>query len=95
MNKVFFVTGDNMITPETVSLLRAKYPDLINMFSEYQFIFANKISETDFEKGDRLIAFDDTQYTLLSLAKVYAIINTPLIVIVNAKTHEVVVEEIS
>ena len=95
MNKVFFVTGDNMITPETVSLLRAKYPDLINMFSEYQFIFANKISETDFEKGDRLIVFDDTQYTLLSLAKVYAIINTPLIVIVNAKTHEVVVEEIS
>ena len=84
-----------MITPETVSLLRAKYPDLINMFSEYQFIFANKISETDFEKGDRLIVFDDTQYTLLSLAKVYAIINTPLIVIVNAKTHEVVVEEIS
>jgi len=95
MNKVFFVTGDNMITPETVSLLRAKYPDLINIFSEYQFIFANKISETDFEKGDRLIVFDDTQYTLLSLAKVYAIINTPLIVIVNAKTHEVVVEEIS
>ncbi len=84
-----------MITPEVVKTLRASYHSLINMFSEYQFIFANKIFETDFVEGDRLIVFDDSCYTISALAVVYEKTKRPLIIIKDAQTHEVVVEKVS